>query len=96
MSLINKQVNAILLMLPSLLTTIVKKRTLINKKNDKYQKLRVDKARMWHKNAKVMPVVIWVLGLISYSLGNHLKNISISPDITRLQNFAILGTAHIL
>jgi pectate lyase len=45
---------------------------------------------------KVIPVIIGATGTISKSLTKDLSNIPGKHDIKKLQNMAILGTAHIL
>ena len=71
-------------MLPSLLPTMFK------------QELRVDIARMWNKNTKVVPFAIWASESNPHPLEKHLKNIGINPNITTFQKSAQLGTEHIL
>ena len=51
---------------------------------------------MWNVKAKVKPVIRGATGTISKSLRKYLRNVPGKQKIKKMQNTAILGTAHIL
>jgi len=52
--------------------------------------------RVWNVKAKVIPIIIWVIGTISKSLRQYLSNMPGEHEIKELLKTAILGTVHIL
>ena len=62
----------------------------------KYKDLTIEIQRMWNVKAKMIPVIIGVIGTISKSLRQYLNNIPGKYEMKELQKTAILGTAHIL
>jgi hypothetical protein len=51
---------------------------------------------MWNVKTKVMPVIIGAIGNISKSFRKYLSSVPGKHDIKKLQETAILGTAHTL
>ena len=65
-------------------------------KVEKYQDLRREVARLWNVKAKVVPIVVGALGVITPNLSKHLDAIGVTTRIELLQKAALLGTAHLL
>ena len=65
-------------------------------KIDNYSELRVELARLWNTEARVVPIVIGALGSIPKKLREHVEQLGIAPNITTLQKSALVGTANIL
>ena len=51
---------------------------------------------MWNVKTKVIPVIIGATGTISKSFRKYVSNIPGKHEVNKLQQTAILGTAHIL
>jgi len=62
----------------------------------KYKDLTIEIHRMWNVKTKVIPVIIWATGTISKSFRKYVSSIPGEYEIKKLQETAILGTAHIL
>ena len=62
----------------------------------KYQDLKIELQRMWNIKARVVPVVVGVLGATSPGIEKHLDNIPGKQDVRPLLKSALLGSAHIL
>ncbi|XP_068754161.1 uncharacterized protein [Montipora capricornis] len=65
-------------------------------KVEKYQDLRREVARLWNVKAKVVPIVVGVLGAVTLNLSKHLDAIGVTARIELLQKAALLGTARLL
>ena len=65
-------------------------------KIEKYQDLAYEIRKMWHKRAKVVPIVIGTLGMVSERLIPFLALLDIAISAETIQKSAVLGTAHIL
>ena len=66
-----------------------------NEKLDNYSKLRLEIARMWHKET-IITTVIRALGSIPNNLECNLKKLDISYNVGTLEKSVLLGTANIL
>ena len=62
----------------------------------KYKGIVTEIERVWNVKAKVIPIIIWVIGTISKSLRQYLSNMPGEHEIKELLKTAILGTVHIL
>jgi hypothetical protein len=62
----------------------------------KYKDLTVEIQRMWNVKTKVIPVTIGATGTLSQSFRKYVSNIPGKHKVKKLQETAILGTAHIL
>jgi hypothetical protein len=62
----------------------------------KYKDLTIEIQRMWNVKTKVIPVIIGATGTISESFRKYVNNIRGNHEVKKLQQTAILGTAHIL
>ena len=62
----------------------------------KYKDLTIEIHRMWNVKTKVIPVIIGATGTISKSFRKYVSSIPGEYEIKKLQETAILGTAHIL
>ena len=67
-----------------------------NEKLDNYSKLRLEIARMWHKETLIITTVIRALGSIPNNLECNLKKLDISYNVGTLEKSVLLGTANIL
>ncbi|XP_068734746.1 uncharacterized protein [Montipora capricornis] len=65
-------------------------------KVEKYQDLRREVARIWNVKAKVVPIVVGVLGAVTSNLSKHLDAIGVTTRIELLQKAALLATARLL
>ena len=68
-----------------------------NEKIEKYQNLRIELERIWHKKTSVTPIVIGALGAVSKKFTLYVDLLNLQ-DIKyfHLQRLAMLGTASIL
>ena len=62
----------------------------------KYEDLKMEIQHMWNAKTKVITVIAGASGTTSKSFRNYLNNIPGKHGIKKLQNTAVLGTAHIL
>ena len=58
--------------------------------------MKIEVKKLWNVKARVILVLISVLGTVSNNLEKHLDEIGVPKDITSLQKMALLGTAFIL
>ena len=65
-------------------------------KVEKYKDLRREVARLWNVKAKVVPIVVGALGVVTRNLSKHLDVIGVTTKIELLQKAALLGTARLL
>jgi len=68
----------------------------VAKKILKYKYLTIEIQRMWNVKSKVIPVIIGATGSVSKSFRKYLSNIPENHEVKKLQETAILGTAHII
>ena len=66
------------------------------KKILKYKDFTTEIQRMWNVKSKAIPVIIGATGTISKSFRKYVSNIPGKHEVNKLQQTAILGTAHIL
>jgi hypothetical protein len=62
----------------------------------KYKDLTIEIQRMWNVKTRVIPVIIEATGTISKSFRKYVSNLPGNHEVKKLQETAILGTAHIL
>ena len=67
-----------------------------NEKMDNYSELRLEIARMWDKEALIVPIIIGALASIANDLECSLKKLGISRNVGTLQKSVLLGTTNIL
>ena len=67
-----------------------------NEKLDNYSELRLEIARMWEKEALIVPIIIGAIGSIPNDLECNLNKLGISYNVGALQKSVLLGTANIL
>ena len=67
-----------------------------NEKLDNYSELLLEIARMWEKEALIVPIIIGALGSIPNDLECNLNKLGISYNVGALQKSVLLGTANIL
>ncbi|XP_023238417.1 uncharacterized protein LOC111637209 [Centruroides sculpturatus] len=66
-------------------------------KLSRYQDLKIELQRLWHKPVQVVPVIIGALGAVPKDLSQHLQAINIDKiTICQLQKATLLGSAHII
>ena len=63
---------------------------------EKYQDLRREVAWPWNVKAKVVPILVGVLGAVTPNLSKHVDAIGVTTRIELLQKAALLGTARLL
>ena len=63
---------------------------------EKYQDLATEIRKIWSLRAKVIPIVVRVLGTIRLKLKENLRIIGEDTSIELIQRSALLGTARIL
>ncbi|KAJ7345402.1 hypothetical protein JRQ81_001352 [Phrynocephalus forsythii] len=63
----------------------------------RYQDLKIELQRLWHKLVQVVPVIIGTLGAVLKELSKYLEEIGVDKvTISQLQKAALLGSAHII
>ena len=66
-------------------------------KVEKYQELKEEIERIWKTKAKVIPIVVGALGVVSDNLNKHLNNLGLeNVRISHLQKTVLLKTGNIL
>ncbi|KAJ7329221.1 hypothetical protein JRQ81_015395, partial [Phrynocephalus forsythii] len=67
------------------------------KKITRYQDLKIELQRLWHKLVQVVPVVIGMLGAVPKELCKYLEETGVDKvTISQLQKAALLGLARII
>ena len=51
---------------------------------------------IWKVKAKVIPIVLGALGIVTRSLSNYIKEIGVKTQIKLIQKSVLLGTARVL
>uniref|UniRef100_A0A1X7STH9 Uncharacterized protein n=1 Tax=Amphimedon queenslandica TaxID=400682 RepID=A0A1X7STH9_AMPQE len=68
-----------------------------DEKGKKYQELRQEIVKLWGmKKVEVIPIVVGVLGAVSYRISDWLKRLEINIKVEHIQKTALLGSAQIL
>ena len=66
------------------------------RKRDKYQDLRIEVGRLWHKPVEIVPIIIGALGTIPRSLKMNLEELGTDVAPGLLQKSVVLETPHII
>ena len=64
-------------------------------KLQRYKDLEIEITRMWHLNAKTIPVM-GAVGMIRKGTSNNIEKIPGNSKLQELQEITLIGTAHIL
>ena len=67
-----------------------------NEKSSKYNGLKVELARLWEMDCKVIPIVVGALGTISSSMCSLVEEVPGSPSHVACQKITLVGSQKIL
>ena len=67
-----------------------------NFKEDKYQDLKREVAKLWNVRPVVIPVVVGALSMVTNRLKEFIRKIGVGVSVELLQKACLLGTARIL
>ena len=65
-------------------------------KLSKYKDLEIEIGKMWHLEARVIPVVVGALGLLKQGTSDYMDSIPGKPNLSEVQKITLTSTAHIL
>ena len=65
-------------------------------KLSKYKDLEIEIVKMWKMKAKIIPVIVWALGMIKKGTQKYVNEIPGNLSLAAIQKIVLHSTVHIL